>query len=58
MAKLPTKAIGATANYNGANLVCKQDGEYQGVPKLKWFHVGACQKKKLQELPVCLSVCL
>lgn len=38
MAKLPTKAIGATANYNGANLVCKQDGEYQGVPKLKWFH--------------------
>jgi len=40
MAKLPTKVIGVITNYNNATLECKQDGEYQGVPKLKWFHKG------------------
>lgn len=40
MAKLPPKVIGATASYNNTTLECKQDGEYNGVPKLKWFHVG------------------
>jgi len=43
MAKLPSKTIGATATYNGCNLECKQSGEYNGVPKLSWFHTGTSE---------------
>jgi len=58
MAKLPAKQIGITTEYSGATLECKQDGEYQGVPKLKWFHKGTTEPafKKINGVITFLSL--